>query len=161
MFEVRELQRKLSNLITAGIVIDVDYDLAKAKVKIGNNTTYWLPWLTQRARNTKTWFSPQINEKVIVISQSGEFNNGTIIGSLYSEDYPAPSNNQYEHKTTYEDGTVISYNSQIKQLVIEAVGNISIKANNINIQGNITVTGNISASGDILATGKNSNHHKH
>ena len=45
--DISELFRRVSNIIRIGKVISVDYTKAKAKVKIGNLTTEYLPWLSK------------------------------------------------------------------------------------------------------------------
>ncbi|WP_201746364.1 phage baseplate assembly protein V [Veronia nyctiphanis] len=44
-----ELERRLSNLLMTGVIVETDEDLGKVKVAAGLLTTGWVPWLTHRA----------------------------------------------------------------------------------------------------------------
>lgn len=59
----------------------------KAKVEIGTITTEWLPWLVRRAgSNSKTTWTPEVGEQVIVFSPDGELGQGIIGGSIFQSE---------------------------------------------------------------------------
>ena len=66
---------------------------AKLKVKIGDITTDWLPWLTHRASNDTSWWAPEVGEQVIVLAPSGELHQAVIMPSIYQSAHPAIDNN--------------------------------------------------------------------
>jgi phage gp45-like len=80
--------------------------------------------------------APNIGDQVIVVFQEGSFNNGIVIGSLYSdEDIPPQAVEAGEYKILHKSGSLI---------YIKNNGDIQIQAaNNVNIIGNST--GNIKA----------------
>ncbi|MFJ5423733.1 phage baseplate assembly protein V, partial [Wolbachia endosymbiont of Drosophila barbarae] len=59
-FAISELNRKLANVVRIGIVKEIDYEKAKAKVKIGEIVTDFLPWITSRAGEERSWLPPSI-----------------------------------------------------------------------------------------------------
>jgi len=118
-FAITELDRRISNLIQVGIVAEADYPNAKLKVKLGDVTTDWLPWLTHRANNDTTWWAPEIGEQVIVLAPSGELYQAVILPSLYQSAYPAIDNKVDVSKTIYKDGTFTKYDRENHILTID------------------------------------------
>lgn len=108
-FSITELDRRVSNLIQIGTVTETDYPKAKVKIKIGDIVTHWLPWLTNRAHDNKTWWSPEVGEQVLVLAPSGELMQAVVLPAIYSAEYAAPDDNPDIHKTVYKDGTLLQY----------------------------------------------------
>jgi phage baseplate assembly protein V len=136
-FEQADLPRQLANLIVLGLIHDVDHENQKVKVVVGDNFTNWLPWPADVGANYTRWRPLQVGTQVAMASTDGDFNNGVIVQTLYTENLPAPSSNPKLDLIQFNDGTTISYNSDNKTLLIDSVGIISINA-----------TGNISVSSD-------------
>tara|TARA_B100001564_G_C20610453_1_gene657345 strand:+ start:392 stop:910 length:519 start_codon:yes stop_codon:yes gene_type:complete len=111
-FTLMDLDRRISNLIQLGKVVEADYPNAKLRVEIGDITTEWLPWLARRASFDNTWWSPEIGEQVIVLAPSGEINQAVILPSVYQQAHSAPADSPEVHKTVYKDGTVIQYDRE-------------------------------------------------
>lgn len=110
-FENAELSRKLDNLIRLGTVEEVNCAMAKVRVKmIGNILTDWLPWVTARAGEDRSWSAPSIGEQVIVLSPSGEIAKGIVLLAIYYEKYPLPEGSKEEVSGfVFKDGTVVCY----------------------------------------------------
>lgn len=47
-----ELLRLILNLIRFGTIADINHDTQRVRVKVGENTTTWRPWITLRRRCT-------------------------------------------------------------------------------------------------------------
>jgi phage baseplate assembly protein V len=151
-----DMQRRLNNLIRVGSICEVKG--TKLRVKLGGNTTAWLPWLTHRAGDCKTWWQPSVGEQVIVFSPSGELNNGVVLPAIYTQNAPAEDANK--HLTTYPDGTEIEYDYNASKLKINCVGTVEIKATDVKIEApNTTCKGNLMVMGGLTymqgMTGKN------
>ena len=86
--DISELFRRVNNLLRVGKVIAVDYGVARAKVKLGDITTDFLPWLVP---STATWVPLKNGEQVVVLSPSGDLRFGMILPALYQSSKPAPS----------------------------------------------------------------------
>lgn len=108
-YAITELDRRVSNLIQIGTVTEAAYEQAKVKVKIGDIITHWLPWITPRAHDNKTWWTPEVKEQVIVLAPSGELMQAVVLPAIYSAEYAAPDDNADIHKTVYKDGTLLQY----------------------------------------------------
>ena len=78
--DISELFRRINNLVRVGKVVSVDYGKAKAKVKIGDNITDYLPWLTP---STCAWIPLKNGEQVVVLSPNGDLRFGIILPALY------------------------------------------------------------------------------
>jgi len=128
-----EIEQRLANMIRIGTIQEVDLTTATASVKIGTIKTAKLPWMTQRSGDTVTWWAPDINEQVLVLSPSGDLGNGVILGSIYKQ--TKPSTNPDIHLTKYKDGTQIEYNQATHTLTINCVGNININGTKIGCNG--------------------------
>lgn len=160
-FEMSELARKLENLIRLGKVIEVDASTSRVTVKMGNLTTRPLPWLETAAGETRTRRVPSVGEQVVVLSMSGELNNGVVLGGLSQHRYPSLTSPPEEEQHVFSDGTTIRYNSQHHALNITVQGTVTLKASSLAIEGDVDIKGSVHVSGNLLADGLNSNHHTH
>lgn len=142
-FNLNDLARRLANIIRLGQIFAVDYEAAKARVKIGNLETDWLPWITANSGETKSWNPPEIDEQVIVLSPCGELNQGAILPSLYRSNNPENSDNI--KSITFADGSKISFDKASGNLDLDIKGNATIKvAGNAQIEAtNTTLKGNV------------------
>jgi len=108
-----ELERRLSNTIRPGTVLEADYSKARIRVTMGDNTSAWLPWLTSRAGEDRTWHAPEVGEQVIVMAPGGELSAGYVMpGGIYKNDYPANADKAEISRTTYKDGAILEYNRE-------------------------------------------------
>lgn len=108
-FKLSDLFRRMENIVRRGRIAEVDTEHARVRISIGENTTDWLPWLTFRAGLDRSWSAPSVGEQVLVISESGEFNNGLVLFGIYQTDHPAPSDDLDETLVQFEDGAKLSY----------------------------------------------------
>lgn len=153
-FEVTELDRRLSNLIRLGRIEQADYAAGKVRVKVGENVTTWLPWLTQRAGGDVTWHAPEVGEQVVILAPSGELNQGVVLAAVFQSAYPQPVNNKDKHHVKYQDGAVVEYDRAAHHLkaVLPAGATVELVADGgISITGDITLTGTLTASVDVVA----------
>lgn len=148
---------RLANIIRVGTVAEVQG--SKVKIKTGNLTTKLLPYLTQRAGDCVTWWSPSIGEQVMILSPCGELNNGVVLPAIPTKNHPTYDTTK--HITSYADGTTISYDYENKKLDINAMGEVRIKATKIILDAETEVTANLVASGDVKAGNISTQNHTH
>jgi phage baseplate assembly protein V len=87
---------------------------------MGDNTSAWLPWLTSRAGEDRTWHAPEVGEQVIVIAPGGELSAGYVMpGGVYKNDYPANGNKAEISRTTYKDGAIIEYDREAHEHLLQ------------------------------------------
>ncbi|PMU25094.1 MULTISPECIES: phage baseplate assembly protein V [unclassified Pseudomonas] len=168
--------RMLENLIRFGVIDAVQMEPPRVKVKTGELTTAWLPWIVQRAGADQVWDPPTMGEQVMLFSPSGQLANGVVVTGLFSDHIPANGNRPGLHRRTYADGTVIEYDSVAHHLNatlanggttnlvstggINLVGDITHQGDYIQT-GNQNVTGTVTVITDVIAAGISLVNHPH
>ncbi|OJH30456.1 Phage-related baseplate assembly protein [Armadillidium vulgare] len=133
-FAISELNRKLANIVRIGLVKEIDYEKAKAKVKIGEIVTDFLPWITSRAGEERSWLPPSINEQVVILSPLGELSLGVVLAGIYQQNYSAPENSEMINSLVFQDGTKLLYDKESKNLEISVVDKLNFKVGKSEIE---------------------------
>lgn len=150
MNSIAEILRLLENLIRFGTVAEVQHAPPRVRVKTGELTTTWLPWLAFRAGADQEWDPPTSGEQVLLLSPSGQLANGVAVTGLFSDNIPANGDRAALHRRTYSDGAVIEYDSESHHLsaVLPAGGTTDLVSD-----GGIHIVGPITHEGDYTQTG--------
>lgn len=159
--------RRIESIIRFGLIAEVDYAQAKARVKCGEILTDFLPFITLRSGTTRTWSPPTKGEQCVILAASGELTTACIITGLYTQN--SPSHSADEHVIEFADGAKITYNQASGALVVTGIKTASITAANqididcptINIKGNVNIDGKVTSTGDMVAGGISQINHKH
>jgi phage baseplate assembly protein V len=114
-FALSEMNRRLLQIIRIGIIQEIDYVKAKARVKIGDNITGWRPWVSL----AKAWIPPSVGDQVVVLSPNGDFEQGIILSALYHSKSKAPSNKENEIKFKLSETSSICFDSDLEKLTIK------------------------------------------
>jgi len=154
-YALADLAKRLSNIIRIGTIFEINHQTAKARVKIGELETDFLPWANSNSGSNNSWNPPEVDEQVIILSPSGDLSQAVILPSLYKNN--ASDSDQNIKSITYQDGSKISFNVSSGTLdldlkgdvIIKVVGNANIEGDNINItaSSNITLDGNVDLGG--------------
>jgi len=169
---IGRISLKLNNMLTIGVVEEVDYAKAKARVRIAEITTAWLSWTTPCASSDVVWSAPEEGEQVLIASVGGNLSQGQIIGSLYSKAHPANGNKGIVRRITFEDGTVVEYDREQHRMLVDLPeGDIEINTGGnikVNTDGSLsvkaaqevtiecpknTVKGDLHIDGEVTSTG--------
>lgn len=126
--EMTDAERRLADVIKFGTVKEVDYAKARVKVTIGDpddddghNVTGWLPMAGGRARGDSDWHPLEEGERVVVLSESGELQNGIVMpAGIYSDDDPAPGDKAGLWRKKFQDGSVVEYDRTNGEFKIDA-----------------------------------------
>lgn len=129
-----ELMRLLANILRVGVVAEVNPITWRVRVKRGELVTDWLRWNTQRAGAFKVWIPPAVGEQVWLGCLGGNPETAVIIGSLYSDENPAPGSSLQEIVITAPDFAHFRYDAAAGAL--EAVG---MKTAQVSAQTRITL----------------------
>jgi len=134
---INDLGRRLANIIRIGTIFEIDFEEAKARVKIGDLETDFLPWVNSNSASNNSWNPPEIDEQVVVLSPSGELNQAVILPSLYKSN--ASDNSSNTQSVTYKDGSKITFDHDAGNFTLDLQGNL-----NLDIKGSaiIKVAGN-------------------
>ena len=149
--------RMLENLIRFGVIAAVQMEPPRVKVKTGELTTAWLPWIAPRAGTDQVWDPPTEGEQVMLFSPSGQLANGVAVTGLFSDHIPANGKRAGLHRRTYADGTVIEYDSVAHHLnatLVDGGTTNLISTGGINLVGDITHQGDYTQTGNQNVTGK-------
>lgn len=158
-YEEGEFSRQLANLVRVGTISELDEANARVKVSVSGLTTDWIPWTAGRAGNTRQWSPPRVGEQVVLASPYGDLGQAVVIGSLFSDDKPAPATSKDQETTVYPDGSTVDYNSVSNTLTVTVAGagnvvinckvatvvaetSVTLDTPNTNCTGNLTVDGN-------------------
>ena len=140
-----EIIRLISNLCSFGTIVETKSanGLALAKVKIDDRVTDFFPIASKSNSFKKHYIPVRVGEQVTVFCPFGEANIGFILPSIFNKSSKEPNGaSNTREVVTYEDGTTFFYDTKIKELNVNCVGDVKIKAGgNINIEasGNFAV----------------------
>lgn len=147
-----EVERRLSNIVLIGTIMDADYDNALVKVAAGPLETGWLHWITARASHDVDYWAPEIGEQVLLLCPHGDPEMGVVLPALYQNPFPAPDNRPTVRRTRFADGADLSYDREAHVLKISLPDGATtdlISQGGISIVGDVHVTGHIRATEDI------------
>ena len=176
MNSLAELARLIENLVRLGTVADVQVEPPRVRVKSGNVTSSWVPWLALRAGSSKEWDPPTIGEQAVLLSPSGLLTQGVALVGLFSDANPANGDREGLHRRTYADGAVVEYDfvSHVLRATLPAGGVTHlVSTGGIHIEGSIThkgdytqegnqqITGMVTVSDDVVAAGISLVSHTH
>ena len=111
-YDIGDLERRLGLVAMYATVAEADYRTRRVRVEAGPILSTWLPWLTQRAQDDRTWHPPEVGEQVMVLAPHGDLNQGCILGAIHAgepEARTAPADRPTVDRTVYADGTVEEY----------------------------------------------------
>jgi phage baseplate assembly protein V len=145
-----ETLRRLDNLIRLGTVAQVDHAGALCRVQSGGLLSGWLPWLTRRAGDTRTWCPPTVDEQVIVLNPTGELGAGIVLSGIYTQANDQPSASADEHVVDYPDGARIAYDHASGALTVSGMQSIAIDCPDITINGQVVQAGGLLSSNGIV-----------
>ena len=133
--EITDSERRHAGHVMFGRVAEVDYAKAKVRVAIGDEddedghlVTGWLPIGAARAGGDIEWDPPEVDERVMVLSESGEVQNGVVMkAGYYSDQAPAPGNKAGLYKRTFKDGASITYDRDSGEYTVEGKSKVTHK----------------------------------
>lgn len=133
--EVNDSERRHADQIKFGKVHEADYAKALVRVMIGDEDdedghliTGWLPMPGARARKDREWHPLEVGEAVVVLSESGETQNGVVIpAGIYSDEDPAPGDKAGLWRKLFEDGGVVEYDRDSGEFLVDAKTKATIK----------------------------------
>lgn len=175
-FVVTELDRRLAAMIQPGTIAAIDYTTARARVRVGDWISAWLPWQS-RAGQVTSWCPPTVGEQCLLLSASGMPELGFILTGFYSETYQPADQQPQTIALRLPDGAQLLYDCQSRTLgvagiqtitisnaqtiTVESSDTVTIKAPQLLLQGELRVEGSIQATGDIQADGISLQQHRH
>ncbi|HCA5279255.1 TPA: phage baseplate assembly protein V [Acinetobacter baumannii] len=153
-----ETIRRLENTIRLGRIKTVtpSSPFHTVTVNLGDIVTKELRLLNLRAGNDSTHDLPSKGEECIVLSPCGVIELGIVVVGLNNEDFPTPSQDPNIKLRVFEDGAVISYdtNNHSLQAILPANATAILTApGGLTVNGDTTINGNLITNGDSTTNG--------
>lgn len=134
-FGASDSERRHADAIKFGKVHEADYAKAQVRVLIGDEDddeghliTGWIPMPGARAQNDFDWHPLEVGERVVVLSESGETQNATVIpAGLYCDDNPAPGDKAGLWRRKFQDGGLIEYDRDSGEWLVEGIAKATVK----------------------------------
>ena len=129
-----ELLRRMENTVRLGTIADVRHGApARCRVKTGNLTTDWLPWLAGRAGNTdgRLWWPPVVGEQCLLLAPGGDLLQAVALPGIYSDAKPQGGDKPKDCIAEFSQGDNVSYEAEMASLTAEMYGAITLL-----VQGN-------------------------
>lgn len=116
-FQIAEIIRVISSMISYGRVREVSSEGDRAKVEIEDGlVTPFLHTLRKKAASDKESWPLELGEQVLCIFPYGKLANGIIMGSVFSNQ-TRPKDKNFHHME-YSDGTSFSYDKSTKKVAL-------------------------------------------
>lgn len=156
----------MGGAIAVGYIREVGTGENKGLVRVAydGNVTDWIEVGKQRAGRKRTQSTYTKGEQVLIAGPYGDVaTQGVVVCSINTDQYPFPTDDAIDI-TTYDDGTVISYNNDTNTLEVLVAGagiiNIECQTANIKAAQQVTVdspktvvTGILEVLGQIIGRG--------
>lgn len=104
-----------------------------------------LPVLTHGSFKNKHFWMPNPDESVVCVFTDSKLIDGFVIGSFYTEEDTPPVADPNKYHISFSDGTVFEYDTSTKKLLVDAKGQIELKASTIKIVGDVVVDGTVTS----------------
>lgn len=125
-----EILRRLENLVRVGTIAEVHYSApARCRVRTGNLTTAWVPWLAQRAggRKANHWWPPVVGEQCLLLAPGGDLLNAVALPGLYSDANPQSSGDSKVFRMDWSGEDSMVHDAEMSQLTISCYGAITLQ----------------------------------
>jgi phage baseplate assembly protein V len=125
-----EILRRLEGLIRIGTIAAVRHARpARCRVRSGDLTTNWIPWLTLRAagQNASTWWPPAVGEQCLLLSPGGDTLAAVALTGIYSSASAQPSDRAEVCRTQWNATDFMEHDGSTGHLHIEAAEGITLR----------------------------------
>lgn len=120
--QIEELNSRISNLFRVGTITSLLPADMKARVVFedrDNMESYDLLVIVKNTMNNKDYWMPDIGETVLCCFLPIGLEQGFIIGGYYPQPVSRPANTENVRKVKFADGTVIEYDRESHQLLVD------------------------------------------
>lgn len=136
-----------------GIVSAVDAAKHKVRCKIPtleDLETAWLPFLTPNAGGNQFYCLPDKGELVaILLDARGE--GGCVLGTIYNEQDPTPTQDNAMWMKKFSNGTEISHNRKTGDVIVKTAGKVIATAGKAIVNADTQINGDLHVTGAITS----------
>ncbi|ALR77760.1 phage baseplate assembly protein V [[Enterobacter] lignolyticus] len=126
--QIQDLARAMRNSIRTGIIKELDLSRGRCRVQTSGLLTDWLPWITHRAGQARSWWAPSVDEQVLVLAVGGELHTAFVLPGIFSDDTPAPSSSAQALHIVFPDGAIVEYDPQSSALKVTGIKTAQLNA---------------------------------
>lgn len=141
-----ETQRRMENIVRKGTVAAVRLAApARVRVKTGDNTTDWLPWIALRAGGVaggRTWNPAVVGEQCTVLAPGGDLAQAVVLLGLYSDAMPQGSEQAACDRTDWDEDNYFEWlRGALTAYCMESI-TLSTPNTSVHMEGStVTITG--------------------
>lgn len=125
-----EILRRLENVVRVGTIAEVRTGKpARCRIKCGNITTNWIPWVAGRAGGSAgaVWWPPKVGEQCIMFAPSGDLLNAVALPGAYSDANPQASENPNLMRMDFGGGGFLQHDAASGTMLMEAMSSITLR----------------------------------
>lgn len=125
-----EIIRRLEGLIRTGTIAAVRHTRpARCRVRTGNLTTNWIPWLALRAagENASVWWPPAVGEQCLLLSPGGDLLGAVALTGIYSSAAAQPSDRADVCRTQWSPTDSMEHDRATGRLHIDVAHGITLR----------------------------------
>ena len=126
-YAIGEHDRMIAAMLQAGTIEIVDHSAARARVRIGNWVSAYLPWHVPAAGAVRIWRAPSVGEQCLLISPSGMPEAGFILPGFYTTTHGQADNRDHVTVIRMPDGAQMLYDWQAGALLVEGTQSVTVK----------------------------------
>jgi len=130
---VKELERRLNNIVQVGTVVEIDKSKALARVNILGRVTDFLPVFMWTNDFVKVWLPIRVGQQVAVLSPFGNGNSGIILPSIYNKSCKEP-NGANDENVVIEFSKGVKIISDGENINIDVPKDINVTCTNANVK---------------------------
>lgn len=162
------LEAVVNQTIRQGVVTSVMADSARVRVQLTDadkTVTQPLPVLFPKTQKNKAYDLPDVGEHVVCVFLASGFEQGFVVGALYSDQDTVPVSDRDKTHYAFEDGAYFEYDRAAHKLTgyvpgdveIEADDTVTVTATTVQVAGSdqidlqaplVVIQGNLTSTGD-------------
>jgi phage baseplate assembly protein V len=157
---MREIERRVNNIIQIGTIVEVDKSKALARVNVLGRVTDFLPVKMIGNSFIKVFIPMRVGEQVMVVCPYGNANSGFIVPSVFNTNCKEP-NGSSPDKAIIEFAGGVKIVSDGENINITAPASVNVNcesanvtAESVNVKANTTtITSETTNNGDVVING--------
>ena len=130
---MKELERRLNNIVQVGTVVEIDKSKALARVNVLGRVTDFLPVFMWTNDFVKVWLPIRVGQQVAVLSPFGNGNSGIILPSIYNKSCKEP-NRANDENVVIEFSKGVKIISDGENINIDVPKDINVTCTNANVK---------------------------
>lgn len=125
-----EILRRLENVVRTGTIAAVRTGKpARCRIRCGNITTNWIPWVAGRAagKSGGVWWPPKVGEQCLMFAPGGDLMNAMALPGAFSDKNPQASENPDLFRMDWAGDGFMEYDEAAGAFTLEAMQSITLR----------------------------------